>query len=58
MIELIISRNTADNGFMAIAKCGAYMPISTPMTIDIMIHDVREMRRTFRKIGIVEALDR
>src|SRR3954468_17812580 len=55
MIDLIIRRNTAERGLIAVANWGAYTPMSTPTTIEIIIHDVSEMRRRPRLIGIVEA---
>src|SRR6202008_1061081 len=50
MIDLIIRRNTVDSGFSFTARSGANTPIRTPTIIEIRIHDVREMRRSWRKI--------
>jgi hypothetical protein len=45
MIDLIIRRNTVDTGFSVIANAGANVPMSTPVTIAIRIHDVKGIRR-------------
>jgi hypothetical protein len=45
MIDLIIRRNTLESGFNDTAKSGANVPIRTPTTIEIRIHDVRGIRR-------------
>jgi hypothetical protein len=50
MIDLIIRRNTVETGLSVIANSGANTPMSTPTTIEIMIHDVSVMRRRFRNI--------
>ncbi len=47
MIDLIIRRNTVDTGFSVMAKAGANVPMSTPTTIEIRIHDVSGIRRRF-----------
>src|SRR6266566_1517393 len=50
MMDLIIRRKTVDTGLSVVANSGAYTPISTPTTIEIMIHDVSVMRLKFRNI--------
>src|SRR3954471_13036008 len=53
MIDLIIRRNTLEIGLSVTANSGAHVPISTPTTIEIIIHDVSEMRRRPRKITAI-----
>ena len=50
MIDLIILRKIVESGLSATAKAGNAHPMTTPITIAIIIHDVSEMRLRFRKI--------
>jgi hypothetical protein len=47
MIDLIILRKTVDSGLRLTANAGNAQPMITPITIAMIIHDVREIRRRF-----------
>jgi hypothetical protein len=50
MIDLIILRKIVDAGLRLTPKSGNSHPIKTPTTMEIIIHEVSEMRLRFRKI--------
>jgi hypothetical protein len=52
MLELIILRNIVESGASVTAKVGFTMPMTTPTTIEIRIHDVSGMRRMWRIMSL------
>src|SRR5881628_1819697 len=56
MIDLIIRRKTVESGLSLTANSGAYMPTSTPTTMEMRIHVVRDSRFTCRIIALLSGI--